>query len=178
MQSTLRARVARMGFPGSTHLAALRPMSGLRRLLLACATLALPLAAGSLRAQGAPAAAARGADSLAFPRQFVSWVFESRGDSAYAHAGPRLRESMESAAGVDAMGARIRERFGAAQGADAEVQFDEGPLKVYIAVMRFPQAPEPGAWVVAYDPNTEVVERAGFSRLSAVTGRYPQAKLP
>ncbi len=160
-------------------------MSGFLRLALAAGALAaLPLAAGTLRAQGAPpapaapSAVAADADSLAFPRRFVSWVLESHGDSAYAHAGPQLRESMGSAAGVNEMASRIRTRFGGVQGTDAEVQFDEGPLKVYIAVVRLAQAPEPGAWVVAYDPGTQRVERAGFSPLSAVKGRYPQAGLP
>ena len=58
------------------------------------------------------------------------------------------------------------------------MQFDEGALKVYIAAMRFAQAPEPGAWVVVYAPGTKVVERASFSSLANVKSRYPQAKLP
>ena len=152
-------------------------MTNALRLLVAGAVAALPLAPAALRAQAAPAAGAA-ADSLAFPRRFVDWVFQSHGDSVYAHAGPELRQGMGSAAGVNAMSSRIRTRFGAVQGTDAEVQFDEGPLKVYIAVMRFATAPEPGAWVVAYDPATKRVERAGFSALSAVKSRYPQAKLP
>lgn len=151
-------------------------MSGLLRGALAAGALAtLPFAPAAARAQAASGAAA---DSLAFPRQFVSWVFMTRGDSAFAHAGPRLREAMRSADGVNEMATRIRTRFGEVLGTDAEVQFDEGPLRVYVAVMRFPNAPEPGAWVVAYDPATKVVERAGFSPLSAVKGRYPHAKLP
>jgi hypothetical protein len=47
------------------------------------------------------------------------------------------------------------------------VQFDEGALKVYIAVMSFAQAPEPAAWVVGYSPSTKVVERASFTSLSS-----------
>ena len=97
---------------------------------------------------------------------------------AFAHAGPRLREGMKSAEEVNGMASRILARFGEAQGTDAEVQFDEGELKVYIAVMSFAQAPEPGAWVVAYVPSTKVVERASFTSLSNVKTRYPQAKLP
>ena len=148
----------------------------------ALATLVLAAAPAALHAQAAPAAPRvtkdAGADSLAFPRQFVKWVLASRGDSAFAHAGPQLRENMGSAEGVNAMAARIQERFGAPQGTDAEVQMDEGAHKLYIAVMRFPQAPEPGAWVVMYDPATRMVERAGFTTLSQVKSRYPQAKLP
>ena len=85
---------------------------------------------------------------------------------------------MQSAEAVNAMASRIRTRVGEAQGTDAEVQVDEGALKVYIAVMRCAQAPEPGAWAVAYAPSTKVVERAGFSSLASVKTRYPQAKLP
>jgi hypothetical protein len=144
----------------------------LRRLAAAGALVALPLAPAALRAQ-APAA-----DSIGYPRQFVKWVMSTQGDSAFAHAGPALRESMQSAEGVNAMAGRIATRFGEAQGTDAEVQFDEGPLKVYIAVMRFAQAPEPAAWVVVYSPTTKVVERASFGALSSVKGRYPAAKLP
>lgn len=65
---------------------------------------------------------------LAFPRQFVKWVFSTQGDSAFAHAGTALRESMQSAAGVNAMASRIATRFGEMQGTDAEVQFAEGEL--------------------------------------------------
>jgi hypothetical protein len=156
----------------------MRPLLG--RLLAAGALAALPLAAGAAHAQPSARAArpAPAADSLAFPRQFVAWVFAAQGDSAFTHAGPALRQHMGSAEQVNAMSARIAERFGASQGTDAEVQFDEDSLKVYIVVMRFPQAPEPGAWVVAYQPHTKVVERAGFSPLSNVKRRYPQAKLP
>ena len=155
-------------------------MSGPLRLLVAVGALAaLPLVPAALGAQ-APSAAPQGAaaDSLAFPRQFVKWVFSTQGDSAFAHASPQLRENMRSAEDVNAMATRIRARFGERQGTDTEVQFDEGPLKVYIVVMRFAQAPEPGAWVVAYSPSTQVVERASFSALSNVKSRFPQAKLP
>ena len=150
------------------------------RLALAAGALAvLPLAPAALRAQAVPAAAtSAGADSLAFPRQFVKWVFGAQGDSAYAHAGPQLRESMKSVAQVNEMATRIAGRFGEVQGTDAEVQFDEGPLKVYIGVLRLSLAPEPGAWVVVYAPGTEIVERSSFSSLSNVKTRYPMAKLP
>ncbi|GLC26098.1 hypothetical protein [Roseisolibacter agri] len=161
-------------------------MAGTLRLALAAGVLAaLPLAPAALRAQAAPAAASKIAvskdaapDSLAFPRQFVDWIFTTRGDSAFAHAGPRLRESMQSADGVNQMSGRILTRFGEMQGTDAEVQFAEGDLKVYIVAMRFAQAPEPGAFVVAYSPTTKVVERASFGPLANVKGRYPNAKLP
>jgi hypothetical protein len=155
-------------------------MPGILRLVLAAgAFAALPLAPAALGAQTSPnATQIAPADSLAFPRQFVKWVFASQGDSAFAHAGPRLREAMQSAEAVNGMASRILTRFGEAQGTDAEVQFDEGELKVYIVVMRFSLAPEPGAWVVAYVPSTKVVERASFTSLSNVKTRYPQAKLP
>ena len=155
-------------------------MSGtLRPLVAAGAFAALLLAPATLRAQ-APAAAApaAAADSLAYPRQFVNWVLTTQGDSAFAHAGPMLRESMKSAEAINAMAGRIAARFGDAQGTEAEVQFDEGPLKVYIVAMRYAQAPEPGAWVVVYSPSTKVVERASFGPLSRVKTNYPQAKLP
>ena len=150
----------------------------LRTLVAAGALAALAVAPAALRAQAAQAAAPAAADSIAFPRQFVTWAFSGRGDSAYAHAGPQLRQSMQSAEGINAMASRIQARFGESQGTDAEVQFDEGPLKVYIAVMRFAQAPEPAAWVVVYSPSTKTVERANFSALSNAKSRYPQAKLP
>jgi hypothetical protein len=165
-------------------------MSRTLRLVLAAGALAaLPVASATLHAQASPAATKRptaqrpatksaAKDSLAFPRQFVAWVFASEGDSAYAHAGPELRENMKSPEGVRTMASRIKTRFGESQGTDAEVQFDEGAQKVYIAVMRFPQAPEPAAWTVVYTPGTKMVERAGFSPLSSVKTRYPQAKLP
>lgn len=146
----------------------------IRTMLVAGALGASALVPGALQAQAAKAAA----DSLAFPRQFVKWIFTSQGDSAIAHAGPMLRESMKTAASVNEMSARILARFGEKQGTDTEVQFDEGPLKVYIVAMNFSQAPEPGAWVVAYSPSTGVVERASFSPLSRVKTTYPQAKLP
>ena len=150
------------------------------RLALAAGALAvLPLAPAALRAQAVPAAAkTTGADSLAFPRQFVKWVFSTQGDSAFAHAGPQLRGSMQSAEAVNGMAGRILTRFGEMQGTDAEVQFDEGPLKVYIGVLRLSLAPEPGAWVVVYAPGTKVVERSSFTSLSNVKTRYPMAKLP
>jgi hypothetical protein len=152
-------------------------MSSILRLSLAAGVFAAALAPASLHAQAAavPSAAP---DSIAFPRQFVDWVFSNRGDSAFAHAGPRLRESMKSADGVNAMAGRVFGRFGAMEGTDAEAQFDEDALKVYIAVLRFPSAPEPGAFVVAYSPATKVVERASFGPLSTVKTKYPQAKLP
>jgi hypothetical protein len=150
----------------------------LRFVVAAAAFAALPLAPTELPAQTSPAATAAGSDSLAYPRQFVSWIFSTQGDSAFAHAGPALRESMKSGEAVNGMAGRILARFGEAKGTDAEVQFDEGPLKVYIAVMRFSQAPEPGAWVVVYSPTTKVVERSSFGPLSNVKTRYPQAKLP
>jgi hypothetical protein len=154
-------------------------MSGTLRFLLAAgAFAALPFVPATLRAQASPAAPSAAADSLAYPRQFVKWVFTTHGDSVFAHAGPQLRESMKSAAMVDEMAGRIATRFGENQGTDAEVQFDEGPLKVYIVVMRFSQAPEPAAWTVVYSPSTKVVERASFSPLSNVKTHYPQAKLP
>ena len=155
-----------------------------RRLAIASGLLAAMLVAPAvLRAQATPAAApaaapAPTADSLAFPRQFVKWIAEAQGDSAFAHAGTRLREAMQSAEAVSGMAGRIRSRFGETQGTDAEVQFDDGALKVYIAVVRLSQAPEPGAWVVAYDPSTKIVERSSFGALSNVKNRFPQAKLP
>ena len=151
----------------------------LRFVLTTGALAACTLAPAALHAQAAPRAA-RGAaaDSLAFPRQFVKWVLSSQGDSAFAHAGPELQQRMQSAAGINEMAARIKERFGDHPGTDAEVQFDDGVQKVYIAVLRYPQAPEPAAWVVAYVPGTRIVERAGFAPLSSVKSRYPQAKLP
>ena len=145
-----------------------------RSLPVAGVLVALFLAPAALRAQAAPATV----DSIAFPRQFVSWVLTTQGDSAFAHAGPALRESMKSADAINAMAGRIATRFGEAQGTEAEVQFDEGPLKVYIVAMRYAQAPEPGAWVVVYSPATKVVERASFGPLSRVKTNYPQAKLP
>jgi len=154
-------------------------MSGTLRVLVAGAFAALFFTPAALRAQASPATTkGAAADSLAFPRQFVKWVFAKQGDSAYAHAGPQLRESMKSAEGVNEMASRIQTRFGELKGTDAEVQFDEGALKVYIAVMQFAQAPEPAAWVVAYSPSTKVAERASFSSLANVKNRYPQAKLP
>jgi len=154
-------------------------MSASLRLVAAAGALAAAsLVPAALRAQASATAAPRATDSLAFPRQFVNWIFTTRGDSAFAHAGARLREAMKSADDVNAMAARIASRFGEAQGTTAEVQFDEGPLKVYIAVMRFEKSPEPGAWVVAYSPVTEIVERSSFSPLSRVKEHYPQAKLP
>jgi hypothetical protein len=159
-------------------------MSRAIRLALAAATLSVAFAPRALQAQaaqGAPASAASAApaaDSLAFPRQFVKWVFTSQGDSAFAHAGPSLREGMKSAAQVNEMATRIQTRFGDRQGTDVEVQFAEDSLKVYIVVMHFDQAPEPGAWVVAYSPATQVVQRASFGSLTSVKARYPQAKLP
>ena len=158
-------------------------MSRSARLALAAGALATAaLAPAVLAAQSSPPAArsatAAATDSLAFPRQFVKWVFAGQGDSAFAHAGPQLRESMQSAEAVNTMQTRIASRFGELQSTDAEVQFDEGDLKLYIAVMRFAQAPEQGAWVVGYNPATKIVERAGFSPLSSVKRRYPDAKLP
>lgn len=151
----------------------------LRTLVVAAAVASLPVAPATLRAQASPAStAAAGQDSLVYPRQFVSWIFSGQGDSAFSHAGATLRESMKSGEAVNGMAGRILARFGEAKGTDAEVQFDEGPLKVYIAVMRFSQAPEPGAWVVVYSPATKVVERSSFGPLSNVKTRYPQAKLP
>jgi hypothetical protein len=140
----------------------------------------LLLAAGAFAALPLASAAAQSAatDSLAFPRQFVKWASSGQGDSAYSHAGAELRESMQSAAQVSAMASRIATRFGEMQGTDAEVQFDEGALKVYIAAVRFAQAPQPAAWVVVYSPSTKVVERATFGPLASAKGRYPQAKLP
>ena len=154
-------------------------MSASLRFILAVGALAASaLVPAALRAQASPATKRATTDSLAFPRQFVKWIFTTQGDSAFAHAGPMLRESMKSADDVNAMAARIASRFGEAQGTDAEVQFDEGALKVYIAAMRFCKAPELGAWVVVYSPITEVVERSSFGPLSRVKEKYPQAKLP
>lgn len=143
-------------------------------MLVAGAFASLSLAPAALRAQALPAAA----DSVAFPRQFVKWVMTAQGDSAWAHAGASLREGMKSAAGVNEMAARIATRFGEDKGTVAEVQFDEGELKVYIVGMNFSLAPEAGAWVVAYSPTTKMVERSSFTSLTNVKTRYPNAKLP
>jgi hypothetical protein len=148
------------------------------RLAFAAGVFAAAVTPASLHAQAVAAAPSAVPDSIAFARQFVEWVFSNRGDSAYTHAGARLRESMKSADGVNSMAGRIFGRFGAMEGTDTEVQFDEDALKVYIAVLRFPAAPEPGAFVVAYSPATMVVERASFGPLSNVKTKYPQAKLP
>ena len=155
-------------------------MSSALRLILGLGALAaVSLAPAALGAQAAaPAKQGATTDSLAFPRQFVKWVLAGQGDSAYAKAGPQLQQTMQSAEEVKAMAARIQTRFGELQGTDAEVQFDEGELKVYIAAMRFAQAPETAAWVVVYSPSTKVVERANFNSLANVKTRYPQAKLP
>jgi hypothetical protein len=147
--------------------------------LAAGALSSLALAPAALRAQASPTPAAGSAtDSLAYPRQFVKWVFAGQGDSVFAHAAPSLQQSMRSAAEVSAMPTRILTRFGENKGTTAEVQFDEGPLKVYIVAMTFALAPEPAAWVVAYSPSTKVIERASFGPLSNVKAKYPQAKLP
>ena len=84
---------------------------------------------------------------------------------------------MQSAAAVNEMAGRIAVRFGELQGTDAEVQFDEGPLKVYIVAMRFAQAPAPGAWIVAYSPSTKVGERSSVGPLANVMAKYPQETL-
>ncbi|MEO8624477.1 MAG: hypothetical protein ABI625_25575 [bacterium] len=117
-------------------------------------------------------------DSIAFPRQYVKWVLSSQGDSAWSHAGTQLREGMKSADGVNQMAMRVASRFGEPKSTNAEVQFDEGALKVYIAVMSFSLDAQPGAWVVAYSPSTKVVERASFGPLARIKASYPQAKLP
>ena len=154
-------------------------MSVTLRVLYAGAFAAMFLAPATAIAQASPATTKSAVkDSLAIPRQFVKWVFAKQGDSAYAQAGPQLRETMKSAEGVNDLASRIQTRFGEQNGTDTEVQFDEGPLKVYIAVMRFSQAPEPGAFMVTYSPTTKVVERAGFTSLSNIKTRFPQAKLP
>jgi hypothetical protein len=146
------------------------------RVALAAGAIAAPsLAPAALHAQ---TSAATSPDSIAYPRQFVGWVFSTQGDSAFAHAAPSLRESMKSPEAINAMAGRIMTRFGEMKETTSEVQFDEGTNKVYIAVMRFAQAPEPGAWVVVYSPATKVVERASFGPLSRVKSSYPQAKLP
>ena len=144
-----------------------------RHAVVAGAFAALTLAPAALRAQAAPAG-----DSLAFPRQYVKWVLAAQGDSAWNHAGAKLRESMKSAQGVNEMAMRVVTRFGQLDSTMAEVQFDEGPLKVYIAAMRFSLAPESAAWLVAFDPKTGIVERASFGPLARVKATYPQAKLP
>ena len=70
-------------------------MSASLRLILAAGALAATaIVPTALHAQAAPAAKSATTDSLAFPRQFVKWIFTTQGDSAFAHAGPRLRESM------------------------------------------------------------------------------------
>lgn len=144
----------------------------MRHALICGALASLAVAPAAVHAQAvAP-------DSLAWPRQYVKWTMSSQGDSVFAHAGARLRESMQSAESVNAMATRIASRFGELQGTDAEVQFDEGDLKVYIVVQRYSQAPEPAAWVVAYSPATKVVERASFGPASRAKASYPQAKLP
>jgi hypothetical protein len=155
-------------------------MSRAHRFALAAgAFAALSLAPAALRAQAAPAAAQAAApDSIAFPRQFIKWTMGAQGDSAFAHAGTALRESMKSAEGVNQMSARVTTRFGELQGTDAEIQFDEGPLKVYIVAMRYSLAPAPAAWVVAYNPGTKIVERASFGPLANIKAKYPDAKLP
>jgi hypothetical protein len=147
-------------------------MSRTHRLVLAAGVFAALTIAPALHAQSAAP------DSLAYPRQFVQWIFTTQGDSAWAHAAPALREGMKSAASINEMSGRMALRFGELKSTDAEVQFDEGPLKVYIAAMRFSIAPEPGAWVVVYSPSTKVVERASFGSLANVKSKYPQAKLP
>lgn len=150
-------------------------MSRTSRLVLAVGAFAsLSIAPAALRAQDTVSAS----DSIAYPRQFVKWVLSAQGDSAFARAGGPLRESMKSAEGVNAMAGRVAARFGEVKSTDAEVQFAEGDLKVYIGVMTFSLAPEQGAWVVAYSPVTKIVERASFGPLSNVRTRYPQAKLP
>ncbi len=143
----------------------------LRHALAAGAFAALSFAPAAVRAQ-APA------DTLAFPRQFVKWVLSAQGDSAWAHAGAKLRESMKSAQGVNEMSMRVVTRFGQLDSTTAEVQFDEGTLKVYIAAMNFSLAPAPAAWVVAYDAKTGLVDRASFGPLDRIKTLYPQAKLP
>ena len=154
-------------------------MYSLRLALTAGVLAALPLAPATLHAQATPAPApASASDSLTFPRRFVGWVFSGHGDSVFVHSGDKLRESMKSAAGVNEMASNILGRFGAMQGPDNEVQFDEGDLKVYIGVMHFDGAPEPLAWIVAYAPATGIVERSSFGALSRVKTRYPLAKLP
>src|SRR5687767_7230816 len=91
--------------------------STFRPLFAASAFAALLLAPATLRAQAAPSATtSAAADSLAFPRQFVNWVLTTQGDSAFAHAGPALRESMKSAEAINGMAGRIAARFGDAQG--------------------------------------------------------------
>jgi hypothetical protein len=149
-----------------------------RLALVAGAFAAQSFAPVALRAQAAPAAQSAAPDSIAFPRQFVNWVFTSQGDSAFAHAAPLLRERMKSAAGVNEMAAQVLVRFGESKGTEAEIKFDEEALKVYIVVMRFSLAPEPGAFDVVSSPSTKVVERSSFSSLTNIKSRYPQAKLP
>ncbi|MEO7456982.1 MAG: hypothetical protein ABIY52_12030 [Gemmatimonadaceae bacterium] len=145
-----------------------------KNLRLALVFAALASSPAALLAQSNAAAP----DSIAYPRQYVNWVLTSQGDSAWAHSGAQLREAMKSAQGVNQMAMRVATRFGEVTSTDAEIQFDEGPLKVYIAVMTFSLEAQPGAWVVAYSPTTRVVERASFGPLARVKASYPQAKLP
>lgn len=149
-------------------------MSVISRIIVAGVFAAFFAGPEVLGAQASKAAT----DSMAFPRQFVKWVYSSQGDSAFAHAAPSLREDMKSGEEVNAMATRMQTRFGELQKTDAEVQFDDGELKIYIAALTFSQAPEQAAWVVGYDPGTKVVHRASFTSLSNVKRRYPQAKLP
>jgi hypothetical protein len=154
-------------------------MSASIRLAVAAGAIAtLTLAPAALHAQAAAAARPATTDSLAFPRQFVKWALTGQGDSAYAHAAPKLQTAMKSPQDVNAMALQIASRFGDAQGNDAEIQFDEADHKVYIVVTRYSQAPEPGAFLVAYSPTTHVVDGAVFTSLTNMKNRFPQAKLP
>lgn len=145
--------------------------------LLAGVPVALALAP-SLQAQDAPVPMESAADSLAFPRQVLNWLFLSEADSLWAHASENMREQMGSPDQVEEASVQIAVNLGEETEVLSEQVLTQGERLVYLRGTRYAQVPEPLFWVVVFTPADAEVHALFPAPRAAIEQQFPEAVLP
>jgi hypothetical protein len=136
--------------------------------------LSLLAAPAALQAQAAPG------DTMAFPRQVLTWYLAGDADRVWPLAGETLRELAESPRRMKEDAAEIIESMGPRTGVISEQMFahpEGGGWQVYVQALRHERAPEM-FWIVIFSPAKEQVQMIMAQPRQTVRTLFPQVKLP
>lgn len=134
------------------------------------ATVAVVILAAPAAAQSAPATRE---DSLALPRKYIAWTYESRVDSLWARFGPQLRQVLGSQAGLQDQLDQMFIQLGAETGVVEEAISARDGNMVYTREASFENMTgDTGVWMLVIAPDGTIVT-GGMQPKSRM---QPQAK--
>ena len=124
------------------------------RHAIALALAALALAAPAA-AQSAPATRE---DSLALPRKYIAWTYDSRTDSLWARFGPQLRQVLGSQDGLQQQLDQMFIQMGSETGVVEEAIAARDGNLVYTREAKFENmAGDTGVWMLVIAPDGTIV---------------------